>query len=524
MDTITSLSPAFKKRLEQLTALKHLPALPHWGQQVDRLLNEFGQNLADLDTDRFLQILHESERVLKVYAAGVEDNESFLNALNKAQIPMWESYDAPPAEDKLQEALGDRLYNIDRAKGNPPYAIVRIGNQTRTIMPHVVGRLLEEDIPFDVDFKEPDFDHLLINHADNDGIKNLAALYVNKMAPATTVIAAYTTESNIAADPEKSRLYGAEAAPVSQRVTSGDLYYTLTLVPTQEDAERDGIPYEDYVKLYFEMCDQPWDQISKAQAEHLIPKVNAAKTIRITNDDGTDVRMSLMDELGQAFTCANSVVAKNVPGAEVFTAPRRDSVEGVIVSKGRFATKSDSSKIIENLTLRIEKGQIVDFTAEKGGEHFQEYLDRDPNNAYVGELGIGTNPHLGRHVLNILLVEKIGGSFHLAWGDCYQYTEYEGVPVNVSNGNKTKTGDHWDITTMLRGHGGKMFLDDELVMDNGKWRDPELAVLNEGWGAVPVEQRPNYWKGFDRYDENGNALWSTPPQAYDSKHEPIGHG
>jgi aminopeptidase len=290
-------------------------------------------------------------------------------------------------------------------------------------------------------------------------------------------------------------------------VKSGDLYYTLTAIPTVEDAKKDCMDYGSYVTLFFEMCDQPWENISAAQ-EALIKKFDAAHSIHITNDDGTDVVMMLDDTDGTPFTFCNSVIAKNVPGSEIFSAPRRDSVNGTIVAKGRFSPRHDPGKIIENLTLKFENGKIMSFTADLGAADFQAFLDRDPNNAYTGELGIGTNPHLGRHVINGLLVEKIGGSFHVALGDCYTYKTYEGKPVHLVNGNKSMTGDHWDMTTLLRGHGGNIELDGVRVMSNGKWLDPALAVLNDGWAAVPVAERPDYWKSFAGYEDAGKAQWN----------------
>ena len=133
--------------------------------------------------------------------------------------------------------------------------------------------------------------------------------------------------------------------------------------------------------------------------------------------------------------------------------------------------------------------------AEKGVEHFTAFIERDPGNRYVGELGIGTNPHLKQHVVNGLLVEKIGGSFHLALGGAYEMTDYMGQPVHVDNGNRSK--DHWDVTTMLHGAGGAIYLDGRQIMENGFFKDRRLGVLNKGWNAVPESQRPEYWRSHE---------------------------
>lgn len=127
-------------------------------------------------------------------------------------------------------------------------------------------------------------------------------------------------------------------------------------------------------------------------------------------------------------------------------------------------------------------------------ESFERSIGVDDGARFVGELGIGTNPHLKRHVVNGLLVEKIGGSFHIALGRPYSYTSYEGVPVKVDNGGKSSL--HWDITTMLHGKDGCIELDGRKVMENGQWIDPKYDVLNRGWESVPVEQRPDYWQDY----------------------------
>ena len=91
--------------------------------------------------------------------------------------------------------------------------------------------------------------------------------------------------------------------------------------------------------------------------------------------------------------------------------------------------------------------------------------------------------------------QKIGGSFHVALGQAYQYKEYMGKAVHLNNGNKSML--HWDITTMLFGKEGTIELDGRKIMEDGKFIDPKYDVLNRGWAALPVEQRPDYWKKCD---------------------------
>jgi aminopeptidase len=480
--------PASQSQLDHIRTLEAPGSL--WQKEAAAFLARAAQPAAS--TDDLMQLLHEAQRLSRIAAAGLAANAQFRQQADAYKLPMWKDYGTPPASSDLQESLAKKLYNVDPKKDR--VALLRLGDGAREIGRWLADKCLADGIGFIAEFSDPDFSAFLLNNADEAGVKALAAAYVAQMQPVSKIIACRPglPEKQVAlAQPAKAQLYARGTKPFGDRVTSGDLFYTLTEIPTKRDAQVDGIPYNDYVTLFFEMCDQPWKEVGKAQQE-LIKEFNAASTVRITNDDGTDISMSLVDDDGGHFTFCNSLIAKNVPGSEIFSAPRRGSVEGKVVAKGRFS--HSPGKIIENLTMEFEKGRLVRYSADSGLEHFEEEIGVDDGARFVGELGIGTNPHLDKHVTNGLFVEKIGGSFHLALGQAYTYTEYGGVPVKVDNGNKSAL--HWDITTMLKGKNGKIFLDGRQIMDNGQWLDAKYDVLNRGWEALPRDRRPDYWKDY----------------------------
>ncbi|PZO88487.1 MAG: leucyl aminopeptidase [Micavibrio aeruginosavorus] len=434
-------------------------------------------------------------RAVAVYKAGLGDSQTFRAAYDANKPKNFTALPPIPLEMELQNAMGAKLLNLVTDKAGTEVHFT-IGYHAGLIADYMLRDLWKRGIPFHIDAPDTDFSRLLISHADETGLKAYADYRLNLFKDVTHRITAMPNSmppSAVQGDAEKSKLFDTFMRPYSKKTGSGEVVFTLTYFPTEIDAELDGIPLDDYLQLHFEMSDQPDHLIVKAH-EVLIERLNRTKHVRFTNDDGTDISMELTDENGRQFTFCNSMAYRNVPGSEVFSAPRRDSLNGTIVAKGKFNPKSDKSSVIENLTLEFKDGKIVSFTADKGANVFQAFLDRDPNNSYVGELGIGTNPHLKRHVLNGLLVEKIGGSFHLALGAAYTMTDYLGTPVHVDNGNRSV--DHWDVTTMLYGCGGRMYLDDEMVMDNGIFLDPALDVLNRGWLAVPAEDRPDRWKDY----------------------------
>lgn len=318
---------------------------------------------------------------------------------------------------------------------------------------------------------------ILFNYADKNLLSKLVESSLENYQSVNKVVKLLVNEdphliSQI--DQDKWEFVRALKKPIKDRILSGDLFYTLTALPTPTDAEADEVNYHEYLQLFFEACVQPWGAIDDAQKK-LVNCFNQAKTLRITNDDGTDIKMSLE---GQTFV--NSVIAKNIPGAEIFSSPLRDSVNGIVVAKGKF--QEGRSGIMEDLTLVFEQGRLVKAFAEVGNADLQELITADDGNGegmrYIGEIGFGNNPRLRKHLINGLLVEKIAGSFHVALGSAYQYDEYCGQKVKVDNGNRSTNGMHWDITTMLAGKNGKIYLDDQLIQDNGLWLIQGVDVLN----------------------------------------------
>lgn len=459
-----------------------------WKETAQQVAAQFDADFASADD--LIEALHQLQRLHKIETAGLSDNQAFFDEAKAANIGTWKTFKSPPASAELQNSLGDKLYNM--RPDTKDMGVINVGNGARLIGAYLVDKCIANNAPAIVNVSDPAFDALVLNAASDEGVKALGQNYVEMMTPVNRIMTArpgMPDEEYKKASAAKASIYQKEVAPVGARTSSGDLFYTLTVIPTRKDAEIDGIEFQDYTDLFFEMCDQPWDEINKAHIE-LIKEFNAASQVHITNNDGTDIKMSLVDNNGEHFTFCNSLIAKNVPGSEIFSAPRVDSVEGKIVAKGKFITHHN--KLVENLTMEFEKGKLVRYHAEKGQENFEQEINIDDGARFVGELGIGTNPHLKQHVANGLLVEKIGGSFHLALGKPYTYTEYGGEPVKVDNGNRSSL--HWDITTMLYGKEGRIYLDGRLVMDNGMWVDKKYDVLNRGWAAVPKEKRPLYWQ------------------------------
>lgn len=483
------VSPYFASAAEEIeqTAKTHPDNL--FKLEIEEALDAL--NAEYTTTDDLIEAVRKASQMLTVTKANLLHNEAFRKDYDAFPPTSWHSHEPLRAEESLQRGLAEKLYNVDPNKAEP-HASILIGAGSNIIAARLIEKLRENKVPMTFVVQDENFSRLVNNHIDYEDMGAYSAFLFKRQEKLTNrmiCIPSLEAPSPIERDEKKNAELARLNKPVAARSSSGEVLFTLTYFPTELDAQVDEIPYDEYLKLYFELCDQPDAWVRKAN-DFLIEKLNKANTVRFTNEDGTDVTMSLIHENGQHFTFANSQTQRNIPGSEVFSGVRLDGINGVIVSKGKFLASHDESKHIINLTRYFKDGLLVSFSAEQGAEYFQQFLDRDPQNYRVGELGIGTNPHLKRHVANTLFVEKVSMSFHTAHGNAYTMTDYLGTPVFMDNGNKSI--DHWDITTML----GDMYLDDECVMKDGKFLAPELDVLNRGWNAVPVDQRPAQWKDY----------------------------
>lgn len=471
-----------KEALEEMLPLSHFAAVQErfnqtnqWAQGEGIFADIAKKAMKDVaeacDTTAFLDGLHRLQRVYQIGYLGLQDNSAMLEALTDPRFLTWKDYQALPASDIQKHVLARLMYEGDPQRRHPILLI--LSDYSREVGELIVQRCVQEKDDVDPWISDQLFHHRLILHLDHERRVRYGEMIAMRRETAQRIVSFELDQNNAVffdpmPDPETVKDFS-NAAQARVQLHTRNMFYTATRLPTPAGAMVDGMEYQEYVDLFFRMCDVDWDKVDQAHRV-LIAKLNAGKTLRITNNDGTDVTMDI-----DGFTFVNSRVAKNVPGSEVFSAPRRDSVNGKIVAKGRFAEKV-TKRYIENITLEIEQGRIVRYHADVGLEDLQRAIETDEGSHYFGEIGIGTNPALKRHIINSLMVEKIGGSFHLAIGAAYEYTDYLGEPVHLDNGNRSKL--HWDVTTMLYGKEGKIIIDGEPIMENGFFLDPALAYLN----------------------------------------------
>jgi aminopeptidase len=216
---------------------------------------------------------------------------------------------------------------------------------------------------------------------------------------------------------------------------------------------------EDFAEFYFNVCCLDYAKMSRAM-DPLHALLEKTDKVEIKGP-GTDLKFSIKDL--PAVKCDGG---RNIPDGEVYTAPVKDSVNGVI----QYNTKTrQGGVVLDNIRFEVKDGKIVDATCDGDQGKLDDALNLDEGARYFGEFALGVNPYITSPMLDTLFDEKISGSFHLTPGNAYEA---------AFNGNKS--AQHWDIVLIQTPEwgGGEIWFDGTLVRKDGLFVLDELEGLN----------------------------------------------
>lgn len=228
--------------------------------------------------------------------------------------------------------------------------------------------------------------------------------------------------------------------------------------PNPGMAQQAGMSNEAFEDFYFDVCTMDYSKMDRAM-DALKKRMESTDIVRMIGP-GTDLTMSIKGM--PAIKCSGNM---NIPDGEIYTAPVRDSVNGVIT----YNTPSlQEGFTYENIRFEIRDGRIIKATANDN-ERINRYLDADEGARYFGEFAIGVNPYVMEPMKETLFDEKICGSIHFTPGRCYE---------DCWNGNVSKN--HWDIVWIQRPEygGGEIWFDGELIRKDGRFIPEDLQCLN----------------------------------------------
>lgn len=164
----------------------------------------------------------------------------------------------------------------------------------------------------------------------------------------------------------------------------------------------------------------------------------------------------------------------NMPTEEVFTAPHKYGVDGIVSSTKPL---NYGGNVIDNFTLTFKDGEVVDFSAEQGEETLEQLLDTDDGASHLGELALV--PHespiskSGLIFYNTLYDEN--ASCHLAFGKAYPNNVEGGSDMDETQLDENGVNHSLVHVDFMMGS-GELDIDgvhedgtEEPVMRNGSW-------------------------------------------------------
>lgn len=231
--------------------------------------------------------------------------------------------------------------------------------------------------------------------------------------------------------------------------------------PTASMAQQAGRSTDAFERFYFDVCTLDYAKMARA-AEPLKALMDRTDVVRVVGPGETDFTLSIKG-IG-SVPCSGH---RNIPDGECFSAPVKDSVNGVV----RFNTASlYQGTEFKDIRYEIKNGKIVDASAGPLTEKLNQILDTDEGARYFGEFAIGYNPYVLHPMLDTLFDEKIAGSLHFTPGNSY----------DPPGGNGNQSAIHWDTVLIQRPEygGGEIWFDGVLVRKDGLFTLPELQGLN----------------------------------------------
>jgi len=111
--------------------------------------------------------------------------------------------------------------------------------------------------------------------------------------------------------------------------------------------------------------------------------------LHYTADNGTDLTVGMIEE---AVFCGGGETSRqgiyfnpNIPTEECFISPKRGEAEGIVYSTKPLSYRG---QLIDNFSIRFEKGKAVEAKAEVGEDLLNTMITMDEGAAYLGECAL----------------------------------------------------------------------------------------------------------------------------------------
>lgn len=198
------------------------------------------------------------------------------------------------------------------------------------------------------------------------------------------------------------------------------------------------------------------------------------------NSIGTDLTIELPENHiwhgGSHLSPEGVEYIANMPTEEVFTLPKKNGVNGTVVSSMPL---NHNGNLIDGFSLTFKDGKIIDFSADKGYANLKELIDTDEGAAYLGEVALVPydSPISNMKILFYNTLFDENASCHLAVGNAY--------PVCIKNGENMNKSDLTEagVNSSLI-HVDFMIGTYDLDIAGTTWDGEELCIFKNGNFAI----------------------------------------
>lgn len=146
------------------------------------------------------------------------------------------------------------------------------------------------------------------------------------------------------------------------------------------------------------------------------------ESLHYTNGLGTDLIIRLPEDhvwvAGNSITKSGVSYIANMPTEEVFTAPLREGIDGVVYASRPLV---HNGTVIDKFSFVIKEGKITEAHAETGEETLKAAVALDEGASYFGEVALVPydSPISRQNLLYYSTLFDENASCHLAFGKAY---------------------------------------------------------------------------------------------------------
>ena len=233
----------------------------------------------------------------------------------------------------------------------------------------------------------------------------------------------------------------------------GEFAWTLTFLPTAEQASQSKLSLRDYEDQVIKACGLDW-QYPTTKWENLKAEANCIMNTLWDlgvdrfhiEGENTDLIVGMRE--GRKFM---GFTGHNMPSYEIFTSPDWHRVDGIFHAD--IASFRDG-RYVKGVDLTFKDGEITSAKAEEGDEYLQAQLNTDEGAKRMGEFSATDRRHsrIDKLLSNGLMDENYGGEFgncHIALGksfaDCHMNAKEVETKEQRDKLGFNDSAIHWDF-------------------------------------------------------------------------------